>query len=133
MQKFPDQNLPVSSLVSKLKPFVCDICNMRFDEKTHLRQHIGHRHLPKDHKCPDCDVMINSISIVSHQQIHRKKHICEKCGRLFQTAKRLQAHMDKFCLSKAGEALDPDLMARKKFKCIMCNYRGQVFLQISIN
>lgn len=120
-----NENQPISNLVSKLRPFVCDLCDMRFDEKTHLRQHIGHRHLSKDQKCPDCDVMINSISIVSHQQIHRKKHICEKCGRLFQTAKRLEAHMEKFCLSKTREELerDPEFMA-KKYKCIMCMYRG---------
>lgn len=44
------KNLPALSLVSKLqcpRPFICDICDMRFDEKTHLRQHIGHRHLLK--------------------------------------------------------------------------------------
>lgn len=69
-KSFIENNNPL--LFSKLRPFSCDICEMRFDEKTHLRQHIGHRHLPKDKKCPNCDVMVNNISLISHQQTHRK-------------------------------------------------------------
>uniref|UniRef100_A0A336JZ04 CSON003660 protein n=1 Tax=Culicoides sonorensis TaxID=179676 RepID=A0A336JZ04_CULSO len=110
-------------LVAKLKPFVCDICQIRYDEKTHLKQHIGHRHLPKNRKCPDCPVMVNNISIVSHQQTHRKKHICEKCGRLFQTTKRLLVHKEKICSSLDDLKCDADMLS-KKFKCIICSYRG---------
>ncbi|XP_063698223.1 zinc finger protein 91-like [Culicoides brevitarsis] len=109
---------------SIIRPFICHYCGMKFDEKTHLRQHIGHRHMPRDRKCPDCDVMINDICYISHKQVHMKRHICEKCGKLFQTAKRLEVHKSKSC-PKTKEELekDPEFMA-KRYKCHMCIYRG---------
>uniref|UniRef100_A0A336MC41 CSON009349 protein n=1 Tax=Culicoides sonorensis TaxID=179676 RepID=A0A336MC41_CULSO len=123
METISSTGNPIKNDLPNLRMYECDICLTRFDEKNHLRQHIGHRHLPKTQKCPDCDVMVNDISIVSHQQIHRKKHICEKCGRLFQRAKQLQVHMEKTC--KAPDAFKDDTeLSEKKYKCMMCTYRG---------
>lgn len=61
---------------------LCDLCGFRTNEKTHLRQHIGHRHLPRDVPCPDCGKMMNDTIMDHHQRIHKKDHICEKCGKI---------------------------------------------------
>uniref|UniRef100_A0A336M3V1 CSON009351 protein n=1 Tax=Culicoides sonorensis TaxID=179676 RepID=A0A336M3V1_CULSO len=110
-------------LDSKLRPYLCDLCDMKFTEKIHVKRHMGNRHLPKDVQCPECPVMVNSISILSHQHVHRKKHICEKCGKLFQTPNRLQAHVEK-CVSSENTIVNSADLIEKKYKCMVCTYRG---------
>jgi uncharacterized C2H2 Zn-finger protein len=79
-----------------IKPYVCKICNKRFDRnynlKTHMRIHTGE----KPYKCKECGKSFKQKSELNvHLKIHtgEKPYKCKVCGKSFIQSHSLTEHI----------------------------------------
>ena len=45
----------VQAVHDKIKPFTCEVCSQKFNQKAHMTAHLDAIHLKRKLQCPDCD------------------------------------------------------------------------------
>lgn len=101
-----------------VRPFACDVCSLKFTQKSHLKSHIKAKHserTEKDHKCPECSYQTDRrFSLTLHLSTHSdiKSFYCDTCKKSFSNKVRLKRHIEY-------QHLQHDA---KDFKCPHCPY-----------
>lgn len=93
------------------KPFECDTCQKRFNNKANLNKHKLIHANKRPFVCNICGhTYRQSYDLKRHMTTHSeaKDHACEQCGKTFARRTYLQRHL----LTHNGE---------KKFSCTLCN------------
>ncbi|XP_043660944.1 zinc finger protein 782 [Drosophila teissieri] len=94
--------------------FRCTLCELNFDRRCHLQQHIQRVHMDKNFVCDICSRSFafgNQLAI--HKRTHDEKHVdkpfvCEFCGKCFKQKIQMTTHVT---------AVHTKVRA---FKCDMC-------------
>jgi len=88
------------------KDYQCDLCGQAFTLKSQLSKHNVASHPPDGQECFECGAHFkNSKLLLQHQVYHCRRgvsnvntdytegHVCNNCGKLFNTALELRSHM----------------------------------------
>ncbi|KAH8390013.1 hypothetical protein KR200_005549, partial [Drosophila serrata] len=94
--------------------FRCTVCELNFDRRCHLHQHIQRVHMSKAFACDLCDRSFAfNNQLAAHKRTHDEKHVakpfvCEFCGKSFKQKIQMTTHVT---------AVHTKIRA---FKCTMC-------------
>ncbi|XP_043064047.1 zinc finger protein 62 isoform X2 [Drosophila ficusphila] len=94
--------------------FRCTLCELNFDRRCHLQQHIQRVHMSKAFACDICNRSFAfGNQLASHKRTHDEKHVakpfvCEFCGKSFKQKIQMTTHVT---------AVHTKIRA---FKCDMC-------------
>ncbi|EDV37868.1 uncharacterized protein Dana_GF13673 [Drosophila ananassae] len=79
--------------------FRCTLCELNFDRRCHLQQHIQRVHMSKAFACDICSRSFAfSSQLAIHKQTHDEKHVakpfvCEFCGKSFKQKIQMTTHV----------------------------------------
>ncbi|KAH8304375.1 hypothetical protein KR059_007589, partial [Drosophila kikkawai] len=94
--------------------FRCTVCELNFDRRCHLHQHIQRVHMSKAFACDLCERSFAfNNQLAAHKRTHDEKHVakpfvCEFCGKSFKQKIQMTTHVT---------AVHTKIRA---FKCTMC-------------
>lgn len=94
------------------RPFVCEICNIGFKERYHLKKHVLFKHTTDlKEKCRVCGKCFKDTTAVrAHERIHSevRPYSCPLCGKTFKTSECLWHHENrsKTCGKSAKRLLE---------------------------
>ena len=78
------------------KPFKCDKCEMRFNQKRDFNTHIMQKHtLQRPHVCEICHKgFVHKFYLIEHMTYHSgdRQYQCTQCGKRFQAQSALTKH-----------------------------------------
>ncbi|ESO03657.1 hypothetical protein HELRODRAFT_80117, partial [Helobdella robusta] len=81
------------------RPYICDICDIGFKERYHLKKHILFKHSTEaKEKCRYCGKRFkDSTAVRAHERIHSDKrpYSCQRCLKAFKTSECLWHHENR--------------------------------------
>ncbi|XP_014245815.1 zinc finger protein 91-like [Cimex lectularius] len=84
----------------------CRYCQMEFEDKSHIQQHVLEVHGAQLYKCQHCDRTFLSESVRNRHQIKHKMYTCKTCKIKFPTQRLFMSHLDQ--------------AHRNSFSCVIC-------------
>ena len=77
----------------KPRPYVCTVCEKRFTQKGHLKQHRKRHTGGKFYSCTHCEKrFITQNYLTKHMNVHSSKYKCSECGKCCQNNRALTVH-----------------------------------------
>ena len=90
------------------RPYVCEICDIGFKERYHLKKHLLFKHTNEaKEKCRHCGKRFkDSTAVRAHERIHSdlRPYSCQRCHKAFKTSECLWHHENRS--RTCGKALD---------------------------
>jgi predicted RNA-binding Zn-ribbon protein involved in translation (DUF1610 family) len=81
------------------RPYVCEVCNIGFKERYHLKKHHLFKHTNElKEKCRVCGKLFkDSTAVRAHERIHSEErpYSCRRCGKSFKTSECLWHHENR--------------------------------------
>lgn len=102
------------------RPFACDVCGLRFKEKSSMKCHAARiHHSTPELKCTVCNKAFwNNFELNVHNRIHtnERPYLCEECGKTFS----MRRAMNKHIITVHGKDVKLRCPVNKLIKCPVC-------------